>query len=133
MQRTLYLSLLRALAVRMRQAGEAVLARPFVLLFEEPEAFLHPEGQTKMRNALDAIATQHQVIMATHSPVIVTPDCIPRTVRMERRREPEHPRPVSRRFGPINAEELTVPQRQLLSLFAIQRSSPEFPFWPSSD
>jgi len=47
LQRTLYLSLLRALAARIRGQTERVV-RPFILLFEEPEAFLHPEGQIKM-------------------------------------------------------------------------------------
>jgi len=123
LQRTLYLSLLRALAGRIRQVEGQAVARPFILLFEEPEAFLHPEGQIKMRNALSAIATAAQVLIATHSPVIVTPDSVSRTVRVEKRAEPGFPRPITRRFGPLLPTQLSEFQRQLLPLFEIQRSS----------
>ncbi len=123
LQRTLYLSLLRALAARIRKGQEQAVSRPFILLFEEPEAFLHPEGQVKMRNALEAISTGAQVIMTTHSPLMVTPDSLSRTTRVEKCSKAGCPKPVTRRFGPVNPEELTVPQRQLLPLFAIQRSS----------
>jgi len=123
LQRTLYLSLLRALAARIRRGQEQAIVRPFILLFEEPEAFLHPEGQIKMRGALGAISTGAQVILATHSPLMVTPDSLSRTIRVEKCVKADHPKPVTRRFGPVNPEELSVPQRQLLPLFAIQRSS----------
>jgi len=65
LQRTLYLSLLRALAGRIRDRSGQGVVRPFILLFEEPEAFLHPEGQIKMRDALKAISERAQVAMAT--------------------------------------------------------------------
>jgi putative ATP-dependent endonuclease of OLD family len=123
LQRTLYLSLLRTLAERIRAQGERAVVRPFILLFEEPEAFLHPEGQIKMRTALEAIAVGAQVIMATHSSVMVTPDFVPKTIRVEKRHEQDLPRAITRRFGPIDQTQLTAVQRQLLSLFAIQRSS----------
>jgi predicted ATP-dependent endonuclease of OLD family len=60
LQRSLYLSLLRALAARTR--GEKKIKRPFIVLFEEAEAFLHPEGQGKMRAALEAISSHALVV-----------------------------------------------------------------------
>src|SRR6516162_4965130 len=72
LQRSLYLSLLRALAARTRGEGEKI-RKPFILLFEEAEAFLHPEGQGKMRLALEAISAQAQVVFTTHSPLMVAP------------------------------------------------------------
>jgi predicted ATP-dependent endonuclease of OLD family len=123
LQRTLYLSLLRALAARIRRQTEQQVVRPFVLLFEEPEAFLHPEGQIKMRNALQAISTRAQVVMATHSPIMVTPEFVPHTVRVEKRRHDGLPKAITKRFGPIGPTTLTEHQRQLLPLFAIQRSA----------
>jgi putative ATP-dependent endonuclease of the OLD family len=123
LQRTLYLSLLRTLAERIRAHGERAVVRPFILLFEEPEAFLHPEGQIKMRNALQAIAAGAQVIMATHSPLMVTPEFVPETLRVEKRHEQGLSKAITRRFGPIERAQLSQVQRQLLSLFAIQRSS----------
>jgi len=123
LQRTLYLSLLRALATRIRERTQREVVRPFILLFEEPEAFLHPEGQIKMRNALEAISQRAQVALATHSPIIVTPDFVDKTIRIEKRVDEKYPKPVTKRFGPIDEATLTAAQRQLLPLFALQRSS----------
>lgn len=97
--------------------------RPFILLFEEPEAFLHPEGQIKMRDALKAISERAQVVMATHSPIIVTPEFVDKTIRVEKRIEERYPKPFTKRFGPIDPAILPPLQRQLLPLFALQRSS----------
>ena len=76
-QRVLYLALLRALAEEIRVSGEGPgaedLHRPFILLFEEPEAFLHPALQQEMGEALLSIAETNQVVISTHSPVLVTP------------------------------------------------------------
>jgi putative ATP-dependent endonuclease of OLD family len=121
MQRTLYLSLLRAEAARIRK-GKAV-SRPFVLLFEEPEAFLHPDGQVKMREALTSISGRAQVIMATHSPLMVTPDFLSRIIRVEKCPKEGCPKPVTRGSGPIDPEGLSADQRELIPLFAMQRSS----------
>jgi predicted ATP-dependent endonuclease of OLD family len=121
MQRTLYLSLLRAEAARIRK-GQRV-SRPFILLFEEPEAFLHPDGQIKMREALRSISEGAQVIMATHSPLMVTPDSLHLTIRVEKCPKDSCPKPVTRGIGPIDAGDLTFSQRQMIPLFAIQRSS----------
>lgn len=45
-----------------------------ILLFEEPEAFLHPPQQMKLAKELRALANQEdwQVICSTHSPVFVS-------------------------------------------------------------
>ncbi|MDZ7336122.1 MAG: AAA family ATPase [candidate division KSB1 bacterium] len=70
-QRALYLALLRALAEELRATGGDI-HRPFLLLFEEPEAFLHPALQREMGNILESISESNQVIVATHSPLLVT-------------------------------------------------------------
>lgn len=123
LQRALYLSMLRALAMRIRKAPEEAVVRPFIILFEEPEAFLHPNGQIKMRAALQTIASRAQVVIATHSPVMVTADSVGRTMRLEKRFGDDLPKPVTKRFGPIDETTLTATQKELLHLFAIQRSS----------
>jgi len=74
-QRALYLALLRALAEELR-ATEGDVHRPFLLLFEEPEAFLHPALQREMGDVLESISQGNQVIIATHSPLLVTPQRI---------------------------------------------------------
>jgi energy-coupling factor transporter ATP-binding protein EcfA2 len=120
-QRALYLSMVRALAARVRRAEK--LTRPFVILFEEPEAFLHPDGQLKMRTALGTIAEKAQVLIATHSPLMIDASFIERIIRIEKRVEAPRPKPVTRRHGPIDRTALTDLERQLLRLFALQRSS----------
>ncbi|HKS81115.1 MAG TPA: AAA family ATPase [Candidatus Acidoferrales bacterium] len=121
MQRTLYLSLLRAEADRIRTDQQIV--RPYILLFEEPEAFLHPDGQSKMREALTTISAGAQVIAATHSPVMVRPDSLSSVIRVENCQKDGCQRPVTRGIGPIQTDNLTANQRQLMPLFSVQRSS----------
>ena len=124
LQRSLYLSLLRALAARTRGEGEKI-RKPFILLFEEAEAFLHPEGQGKMRLALEAISAQAQVVFTTHSPLMVAPSAIAQVVRVEKRQEDGCPKAVTKRFGPVQLA--GVSEKELAAVFALQRSS-EFLF-----
>ena len=72
-QRMLYVALLRSLAEEIRASEGAEIHRPFLLLFEEPEAFLHPGLQREVGDVLETIAQENQVILATHSPIMVTP------------------------------------------------------------
>lgn len=73
-QRLLYLALLRVLSEL--PTGEGELPWPFILLFEEPESFLHPALQEEIRDVLDKISQTNQVIITTHSPLIVSPQAI---------------------------------------------------------
>lgn len=52
LQRALYLSLFRTLADRVRDVKGQGVSRPFILLVEEAELFLHPTAQGQMRTAL---------------------------------------------------------------------------------
>ena len=74
-QRSLYVALLEALAdeIRQRPEGDPTPRRPFILLFEEPEIFLHPALQREIGDILEAISTSNQVALVTHSPMLVTP------------------------------------------------------------
>lgn len=121
LQRSLYLSLLRALAARVR-AGRR-LGRPFILLFEEPEAFLHPDAQSKMREALKGISRAAQVVFATHSPVLISPDSINCILRVEKCREAGDRKPYTRVHGPITLDGQRVEEREIAAIFALQRSS----------
>lgn len=73
LQRAFYLSLFRTLADRVRDVGGQGVSRPFILLVEEAELFLHPTAQSQMRAALETIGTAQQVVFSTHSPVMVSP------------------------------------------------------------
>lgn len=89
-QRALYLALLRALAEELRETRDAI-HRPFLLLFEEPEAFLHPALQREMGDILESISTSNQVVVATHSPLLVTPQRIPNVLILRQVTSPADP------------------------------------------
>ncbi len=69
-QRALILSLLQALAELEAKKSSA---RGLLLLFEEPEIYLHPEMCRKMRDTLIMLSRKNdtQVICTTHSPVLL--------------------------------------------------------------
>jgi len=71
-QRVLYVALLQTLADALRDETAAI-NRPFILLYEEPEAFLHPALQREVGNIIENISTTNQVVIASHSPLLVTP------------------------------------------------------------
>lgn len=73
LQRALYLSLLRTLAERVRDKASGKISRPFILMVEEAELFLHPTAQNQMLTALRAISEDGQVVFSTHAPAMVSP------------------------------------------------------------
>ncbi|MCC6360817.1 MAG: ATP-dependent endonuclease [Phycisphaerales bacterium] len=77
LQRSLIMALLQVLADEQRQdeqAGDAnQQARSVILAIDEPELYMHPQMERKMRDALYALASSQrfQVICTTHSPVFL--------------------------------------------------------------
>lgn len=122
LQRALYLSLLRTLAFYIRQDRPQEIVRPFMLLFEEPETCLHPGGQIKMRRALQDIAQHEQVIVATHSAILIAPEMIRNTLRLEKVQASPRP-PITKGFGPLSQAELLESEKEIERLFEVQRSS----------
>lgn len=56
----------------LRHATQGILGdRHLILAVEEPETHLHPNAVHELRNVLAEIASDQQVIMTTHSPVLV--------------------------------------------------------------
>jgi putative ATP-dependent endonuclease of the OLD family len=47
--------------------------RGYILLFEEPELFLHPDAQRIFFDTLRVFAQDHHVIVTTHSPLFLSP------------------------------------------------------------
>lgn len=47
--------------------------RSYLLLFEEPELYLHPRAQRQLMSALAQFAKDHQVLVTTHSPGFFQP------------------------------------------------------------
>lgn len=77
LQRSLIMALLQVLADEQRkdeEAGEGnPVGRSVVLSVDEPELYMHPQMERKMRDALYALARskRFQVICTTHSPVFL--------------------------------------------------------------
>ncbi|BAD84962.1 predicted ATP-dependent endonuclease, OLD family [Thermococcus kodakarensis KOD1] len=51
--------------------AEVGAGKGYILLFEEPELYLHPEAQKKMFSALKRISNEAQVLITTHSTIFV--------------------------------------------------------------
>jgi CRISPR-associated exonuclease Cas4 len=71
LQRALVFAYIRAYAKFIGEteasAGRGPLFGNFILAIEEPELYLHPNGQRKMFNVLEEISSTDQVILCTHS------------------------------------------------------------------
>jgi energy-coupling factor transporter ATP-binding protein EcfA2 len=122
-QRVLLLSLLRALAIELRERPENAVVRPFVLLMEEPELFLYPLAQEQMRDALESISASNQVIYATHSPLLLSPNRLHGLVRLHKMSDRETNREETRRVGTPMDEEMLEQEREILTILNLQRSA----------
>lgn len=80
-QSLLILGILRYVSSQSRQAGTNV-----IFAIEEPEAFLHPQTQRAMAKVLRDISAEAQLLVTTHSPVIVDSFSVSKIARL-----PLHP------------------------------------------
>lgn len=76
LQRALIFSLIEVLAKKTSKVegeGKDAKVRNTILLFEEPELFLHPHLMRRLKNALKSIAnnTNWQLVISTHSPFLI--------------------------------------------------------------
>lgn len=69
LQRALIFAYIRAYAktISTIETEEESFSRNFILAIEEPELYLHPNGQRKMMNVLRNISKNDQVLICTHS------------------------------------------------------------------
>ena len=74
------ISLIHHVAQQSPTSGEIVLA------LEEPEAHLHPRAIHQVRRVLQEIASRQQVILTTHSPLLVNRSSIASNVIVHRRK-----------------------------------------------
>lgn len=72
-QRALVLSLLELFAEKKREGNQEGYFRNTLLLLEEPEIYLHPQMERRMRDAVLSIARSGtaQVICTSHSPIFI--------------------------------------------------------------
>lgn len=123
-QRTLYVALLQVLAEELRNQEDEV-HRPFILLCEEPEAFLHPSLQRAIGDVLSNISQSNQVITATHSPLLVTPQRL-ENILILRQDLPPNPS-VTIPFKPDTSIFPSPDDKQLINLLKLNHSA-EFLF-----
>ena len=82
-QRAIQMALIRYLA-DIRRGGAEVLARR-LLLIDEPELYLHPQGVRRLREALRKLSEAgFQVVFSTHSPLMLSRENAPDTVVVRR-------------------------------------------------
>ncbi len=62
---------LAALSLMKHASHSGSSGRSLVLAIEEPESHLHPRAIHQLREVLDELSTQHQVIVTTHCPLFV--------------------------------------------------------------
>lgn len=57
----------------------------YLLLFEEPELYLHPMAQQILFEALGTFSQKHPVVVTTHSPLFLGPDSTTTFIKMRKR------------------------------------------------
>lgn len=78
-QRAIQMALIRYLADVRRAEGDQVSRR--LLLIDEPELYLHPQGVRRLREALKTLSSVgFQVVFSTHSPLMLSRDNAQNTV-----------------------------------------------------
>lgn len=72
-----------------------VAKRSYLLLFEEPELFLHPDAQRILFEALGKFAIDHHVVVTTHSPLFLGPEATATFVRIAKHTDAAFAKPYS--------------------------------------
>jgi putative ATP-dependent endonuclease of OLD family len=77
---------LAAISLIHHVAEQSPTAKEIILALEEPEAHLHPRAVHQIRNVLQEIASRQQVILTTHSPLLVNRKNIESNVIVHRKK-----------------------------------------------
>jgi len=123
LQRGLYLSLFRAYAELTRKQTETPIKRPIFLIFEEPEAFLHPQLQEEMRKLIEQVSTKHQVLLSTHSPFMVSAKTINNIIRLHQSEIDDTKRLETKVCGKRLTQSDFETDNKLLNFINLERSS----------
>ena len=91
LRRAVVFSILRTYVAFARSATKGDNAgvageRGYLLLFEEPELFLHPDGQKILFGALGVFSKKNHVVVTTHSPLFLGPEATATFVRLSKDR-----------------------------------------------
>jgi putative ATP-dependent endonuclease of OLD family len=102
LRRAVVFSILRAYVELARDAAntepaiEGQAKRGYLLLFEEPELFLHPDAQKILFNALGVFSEKNHVVVTTHSPLFLSHKALATFIRLSKEREPAGGRPFTK-------------------------------------
>lgn len=67
------------------EAAAIPAPRSYLLLFEEPELFLHPKAQQILFDALRIFSNEHHVLVTTHSPTFFSPNATGTFVKLRKK------------------------------------------------
>ena len=89
LRRAVVFSILRAYVELARAAAKGEVSgneadRGYLMLFEEPELFLHPGAQKILFDALGVFSKRHHVVVTTHSPLFLSPAATATFVRLSK-------------------------------------------------
>jgi putative ATP-dependent endonuclease of the OLD family len=93
LRRAVVFSILRAYVELNRAASTEGTAEPgqaergYLLLFEEPELFLHPDAQKILFDALGVFSKKNHVVVTTHSPLFLGPQATATFIRLAKTTE----------------------------------------------
>jgi predicted ATP-dependent endonuclease of OLD family len=93
LRRSLTFAILRAYVELKKDgafSGEVIArhARPYMLLFEEPELYLYPKAQQQLFEALVLFSQSNFVLVSTHSPTFFGPRATQTFVKLVKKRDP---------------------------------------------
>ncbi|MEU5401085.1 AAA family ATPase [Streptomyces sp. NPDC005963] len=98
LRRSITFAILRAYAelrASMRGGFPETARRPYFLLFEEPELFLHPRAQRQLFEALRVFAQDNHVLVSTHSTSFYSPQATGTFVKIAKDRNVTPPEAVA--------------------------------------
>lgn len=102
LRRAVVFSILRTyveLANAAPSDGEAQVRAPergYLLLFEEPELFLHPDAQKQLFDALGVFSKKHHVVVTTHSPLFLGPESTATFIRLSKTSDEQIGKPFTK-------------------------------------
>ncbi len=77
----------------------------YLLLYEEPELFLHPDAQRILFEALGTFSKLHHVVVTTHSPLFLGPEATATFVRLSKQTDAKVKKPFAFPY-PIDLSEI---------------------------
>jgi len=90
-----YVELSRTERVDGEGQEDGAAERGYLMLFEEPELFLHPDAQRILFEALGVFSEKRHVVVTTHSPLFLGPAATATFVRLSKKSEDGVPKPYT--------------------------------------